>query len=152
MISAVSNHGAAISANRIISTAEMAKLGAITQFGPSAAPNVDSNSSKSSAVNPVVPTTAWIPCMPSHGSVFRAAPATVKSTTASHRASANAWRCSSTVTPEIDSPAPPGSTPATKTRSGSAATAAQMVRPIRPATPLTPILIRSVWPIHPAGM
>ena len=83
MISAVSNHGAAISAKRIINTAEMAKLGAITQFGPSPVPNVDANRSKSSAVKPVVPTTAWIPCMPSHGSVVRAAWATVKSTTTS---------------------------------------------------------------------
>ncbi len=55
MISAVSNHGAAISAKRIINTAEMAKLGAITQFGPSPVPNDDSNRSKSSAVKPVVP-------------------------------------------------------------------------------------------------
>ena len=32
--SAVSNQGAAISAKRIISTAEIAKFGAIRQFGP----------------------------------------------------------------------------------------------------------------------
>ncbi len=47
MISAVSKNGAAISANRIISTAEMAKFGAITQLGPLSLPNVDSNNSKS---------------------------------------------------------------------------------------------------------
>ena len=48
----MSKNGAAISAKRIISTAEMAKLGAITQFGPSASPNVDSNGVEVVVVEP----------------------------------------------------------------------------------------------------
>ena len=71
MISAVSKNGAAISAKRIISTAEMAKLAATTQFGPSARTHAEL--SRSSSVRPVVPTTAWMPCIASHGTVVRAA-------------------------------------------------------------------------------
>jgi hypothetical protein len=83
MISAVSKNGAASSAKRIISTAEIAKFGAIRQWaGPS--PNAERNASRSSSVNPVVPTTAWMPCIASHGSETRAESATVKSTTTSH--------------------------------------------------------------------
>ena len=67
MISAVSKNGAAISAKRIISTAEIEKLAATTQFGPPV--NSWRNCSRSSSVRPVVPTTAWMPCIASHGTV-----------------------------------------------------------------------------------
>ena len=50
--------GAASSAKRIISTAPMAKLGAITQL---LSVNACASRSRSSSVKPVVPTTAWMP-------------------------------------------------------------------------------------------
>ena len=56
--SAVSNHGAASSANRIISTAPMAKFGAMRQL---LRVNRARKRSWSAGVNPVVPTTAWRP-------------------------------------------------------------------------------------------
>ena len=55
--SAVSKNGAASSARRIINTAPMAKLGAITALEPASAKRLR-NRSISSPVNPVVPTTA----------------------------------------------------------------------------------------------
>ena len=84
-ISAPPKYGAAISANRIMSTAPMAKLAATTQLGaPEAGPaNRRSRSSKSEGVNPVVPTTAWIPASAQKASVSRAASRRVKSTATS---------------------------------------------------------------------
>ena len=70
MISAVSKYGAAISANRIMSTAPIAKFGAITQL---LVVNAAAKRSKSSSVKPVVPTTAWMPCSASHRRFSRAA-------------------------------------------------------------------------------
>ena len=118
MISAVSKYGAAISAKRIISTAEIEKLAATMQFGPPR-PNSSPNAARSSSVNPVVPTTAWMPCIASQGTVRRAESATVKSTTTSAPASANAFGSAAIVTPSIVAPAAPGSTAATSSRSGS---------------------------------
>ena len=137
MISAVSKYGAATSAKRIISTAEIEKLAATMQFGPPS-PNSSPNAARSSSVNPVVPTTAWMPCIASQGTVRRAESATVKSTTTSAPASANALGSAEIVRPSIVVPAAPGSTAATSSRSGSSATARQTVAPIRPPAPLTP--------------
>ena len=104
MISALSKYGAASSAKRIISTAEMAKLGATTQLGPSSPPNSWPHASKSASCSPVVPTTAWMPCMARNGTVRRAASADVKSTTtwqpASTKARGSAWIS----TPSIELP------------------------------------------------
>ena len=58
MISAESKYGAASSAKCIISTAPIAKFGAITQFDRV---NAASNVARSSSENPVVPTTACTP-------------------------------------------------------------------------------------------
>ena len=100
---------------------------------------------RSSSVKPVVPTTACMPCMASHGSVRRAASATVKSTTTSHAASANVRRSPPITSPlRCCSPAANGSTPATKSRSSAASIAAQTAAPIRPPAPLTPTLMRSL--------
>ena len=63
MTSADSNQGAASSANRIISTAPMAKLGATRQLLRVKAP---AGARESSAVKPVVPTTACTPCSAAH--------------------------------------------------------------------------------------
>ena len=97
MISAVSKYGAASSAKRIISTAQIEKLEAMTQLA--AALNSSAKRARSSSVSPVVPTTAWMPCIASHGTVRRAASATVKSTTTSAPASASARGSPATVTP-----------------------------------------------------
>ncbi len=67
MTSAVSNQGAASSAKRIMSTAPMAKLGATMQL---LRVKADRNVSRSASVNPVVPTTAWMPCSAATGQVL----------------------------------------------------------------------------------
>ena len=59
-------------------------------------------------MSPVVPTTAWMPCIASHGTVVRAASATVKSTTTSAPASAKALSSLATGTPSTRSPVAPG--------------------------------------------
>ena len=87
MISAVSNHGAASSANRIISTAPMAKFGAMRQL---LLVNVLRKASRSASVKPVVPTTAWMPCSAAKARFSREASSTVKSTTTSAPASTSA--------------------------------------------------------------
>ena len=90
----------------------------------------------SSVENPVVPTTAWMPCIASQRRFSRAASATVKSTTTSAPASAVAavagdgrrragWRSSRVV--RIDG--------GDQLESGSSATAAHTVAPIRPPAP-----------------
>ncbi len=79
MISAVSNHGAASSAKRIINTAPMAKFGAMNAFA-ALAPNKFVISSRSSSLKPVVPTTACTSCAAHHLRFSRAAATTVKST------------------------------------------------------------------------
>ena len=96
MISALSKYGAANSANRIISTALIAKLEAMMQLLPL---NSSRKPAMSSSLKPVVPTTACTPCIASHGRVTRAASATVKSTTTSQPASASDRRSPVTVTP-----------------------------------------------------
>ncbi len=149
MISAVSKYGAAISAKRIISTAPMAKFGAITALAFDASKRVR-RSSMSSGVNPVVPTTAWMSC-PAHQARFpRAASTTVKSTTTSAPASAIASArgaiCmlgASTPNWRRSMPACSGSTAATSSSSGSSSTARHTVAPIRPAAPNTPTRIIS---------
>ena len=99
MISAVSNHGAASSAIRIIRIAPIAKFGAIRQLLRVKAPL---SRSRSSSVKPVVPTTAWMPCSAAKARFSRAASRWVKSTTTSARASRRAdavdatWRSLST--------------------------------------------------------
>ena len=101
MISALSKYGAASSAKRIINTALIAKLDAITQLLPL---NSVRKPSMSASVKPVVPTTACTPCIASHGKVTRAASATVKSTTTSQPASASERSSPVTVTPWRVSP------------------------------------------------
>ena len=87
MTSAVSNHGAASSAKRIMSTAPIAKFGATMQL---LAANRCRSSSSSSALKPVVPTTACTSCIAHHRRLPIAASATVKSTATSACASARA--------------------------------------------------------------
>ena len=115
----------------------MAKFGAITQCaGPS--PNAPRSISTSASSSPLVPTTAWMPCIASHGTVVRAAAATVKSTTTSHRASANARRSALIATPERSWPAGVRPTAATSSSPGSSAIAAHAAVPMRPPAPQTP--------------
>ena len=89
MISAVSKYGAASSAKRIISTAPIAKLGTMTAFAPEAS-NAMRTFSMSSALNPVVPTTACTSFFAHHARFSRAASITVKSTATSAPAAASA--------------------------------------------------------------
>ena len=138
MISAVSKYGAASSAKRIISTALMAKLLAIRQLLPL---NAVRTLARSSSVKPVVPTTAWMPCIASHGNVIRAADATVKSTTTCAWASARARNSPATATPPSCWPTARGSIAATSSRASSAATASHTVAPMRPPAPTTPTRI-----------
>src|SRR5258706_11167662 len=138
MTSPVSKYGAAISAKRIISTALIAKLEAITQLLPV---NSDRKLARSTSLNPVVPTTACTPCIASHGNVTRAEAAVVKSTTTSHPAWASARSARAVVTPWHGSPAALRPTAATRSSSGSRATAAHTVRPMRPPAPTTPTLV-----------
>ncbi len=79
MISAVSKNGAAISANRIMSTAPTAKFGTIAAFAVDASNN-SANSASSASVKPVVPTTACTPWAAHQRMFSRAASSTVKST------------------------------------------------------------------------
>src|SRR6185436_4399241 len=97
--------------------------------------------SMSASVNPVVPTTACTPCIASHGTVTRAASATVKSTTTSQPASASDRRSPVTLMPCRVSPTALRSMAATSSRSGSRPTATQVARPIFPPAPTTPTLI-----------
>ena len=89
MISAVSKNGAASSRRRISSTAEIEKLAATRTFPPPAA-DAAWNADRSSSVSPVVPTTAWIPAASDIRDRRARRPATVKSTTTSQPAPANA--------------------------------------------------------------
>ena len=70
MISAVSKNGAASSAKRIMSTAPMAKLGAMRQLERV---NADAQRGEVVLVKPVVPTTAWTPCAAHQARFARAA-------------------------------------------------------------------------------
>ena len=142
MISAVSNQGAASAAKCIISTAPMAKFGAITQL---LVVNCSRIVSKSSSVNPVVPTTAWTPCDAHQARFSRAASRWVKSTATCTSCEANdsafedTCRLLSTrVTWRRSIPAWCGSTAATSDSSGSSVTAWQTAAPIRPPAPNTP--------------
>ena len=139
--SAVSNHGAASSAKRIIKMAPMAKLGAMRQL---LRVKVARKRSRSSSVNPVVPTTACTPRSAHQARLWRAASRWVKSTITSGCSSrcsglpATSSSLSTAATVRSFSPAAPGSTAAASSRSGSSATARQTVAPIRPAAPNTP--------------
>jgi hypothetical protein len=143
MISAVSNHGAASSAKRIISTAPMAKLGAIRQL---LLVKAEPNDARSSSVKPVVPTTACTPLAAHHARLPRAASRNVKSTATSASASANASAddaicmpcASSPAKCETSRPAWCGSTAATSSRAGSRSTAPHTFEPTLPPAPNTP--------------
>jgi hypothetical protein len=145
--SADSKYGAASSANRIMSTAPIAKLGAITAFAVPL-PNRSRKWSRSSSENPVVPTTACTPLSAHHSRLPRAASITVKSTATSAPVSASAAAVRATCTPLAATPsccrsmpAWYGSTAATSSSSGSAATAPHTVEPMRPPAPKTPTRI-----------
>ena len=137
--SAVSKYGAASSAKRIISTAPMAKLGATRQL---LVVKALASSSRSAAVKPVVPTTAWTPWS-AHQRAFSRAAASDREVDGhldaglGHGAGDRAPRRPRRRT----SPAWAGSTAATSSRSGSAATASHTVVPIRPPAPNTPTRI-----------
>ena len=107
MISAVSKNGAAISAKRIISTAEIEKLAATTQFGPPS-PNSSANAGEV-VVGQARSCRRRRGCRASPATARCAAPpaATVKSTTTSAPASANARGSPAIVRPSIDGPAAP---------------------------------------------
>ncbi len=135
MTSAVSKNGAASSAKRIISTAPMAKFGAIRQLDRV---NADRSAATSSSVKPVVPTTACSPCSPHQAALARAASRTVRSTATSTSAASMAPGSSATTIPATVPPARRRATAATSSRSGSAAMAAHTVVPIRPVAPNTP--------------
>ena len=134
MISAVSKKGAASSAKRIISTAPMAKLGAMRQLDRVKASRREATSA---SVKPVVPTTVCTPSAAHQARLARAASRTVKSTATSTPAAAMADGSAATGRPATASPwrRP---TAATSSRSGSAVMAAQVVAPMRPAAPNTP--------------
>ena len=145
MISAVSNHGAAISAKRIMRTAPMAKFGAMRQL---LRVKAAAKRSRSASVKPVVPTTAWMPCSAAKARFSRAASSWVKSTTTSTPAATSASE--EPVTGSSDSsptawrrsiPAWNGSTAATSSSSGSPRTAPHTVAPMRPAAPNTPTFV-----------
>src|SRR5665213_593118 len=151
MISALSNHGAAMAANRIIRTAPMAKLAATMQLAPPTDPGTNSSarSSRSSSVNPVVPTTAWMPADAQWARVVLEISREVKSTTTSTSAAERVDTSATTVTPSeagpdvptrsatVD-PAYPGSAAATSSSPGRFSTVRQTSRPIRPPAPTTP--------------
>ena len=151
IISAVANHGAAISAKRIMSTAPMAKLGATTQ--PSRA-----RAGKASARVRQAPLHRGRSCRSPSGCRGprttrrwpRPRPATVKSTAtsapASIRASSSAAmtvgaggiRSGGFAGHRLTAPPGPRRQPAPGRR--RRATAAHTVEPIRPAAPMTPTL------------
>ena len=91
----------------------------------------------SSAVKPVVPTTACTPFSAAHSRLPRAASTCVKSMTTSTSSLTSAG--SATIdTPSTGSPACAGSIAATNSRAGSLATAPHTVAPMRPPAPNTP--------------
>ncbi len=89
MISTVSKYGAANSAKRIMSTALIAKFGTMTAFASDAS-KATRTFSTSSALKPLVPTTACTPFFAHHARFSRAASITVKSTATSAPAADNA--------------------------------------------------------------
>src|SRR3954452_25394472 len=128
----------------------MEKFDTIAQLLPL---NSARNAAMSSSVNPVVPTTACMPCIASHGTVTRAASATVKSTTTSQPASASDRRSPVTVMPWRVSPTALRSIAATSSRSLSSETATHVARPKFPPAPTTPSLVCAMPPTvaAPAG-
>src|SRR5579863_2351174 len=147
-ISTPSMNGAANSANRIMRTAPMAKLEAMTQFADEPS-NRDRSSPRTPSSMPVVPTTAWTAWAAHHRMCSTAAPATVKSTAtcAPERSSSSTSlatcspAASAPVTWRRSIPASAGSTAATSSSSRSSATARHTSRPIRPPAPSTPTRI-----------
>jgi hypothetical protein len=149
MISADSNHGAAIAARCIIRTAPMAKFGATTAFArsPSKSPV---RSCRSPSVRPVVPMTAWTP-LRAHQREFDRTPSMfVKSTATCGSAFFTAGPTISRVSPVPPMPKSSsgrsrcgGSTTATSSMSGASSTARQTVVPMRPAAPMTTTRILS---------
>ena len=140
MISAVSNHGAANSAKRIISTAPMAKLGATRQL---LEVNAARRSPMSVSPRPLVPTTACTPAAATTPRFARLASATVKSTTTSTPATRRSWTSATTSTPQTVLPGADGSAAATSTMPSAAVTASATDPPMRPAAPSTPTRIGS---------
>src|SRR3954451_23391611 len=145
--SALSKYGAASSAKRIMSTAPMAKFGAITALALEAAKR-SRKASRSASPNPVVPTTACTPWSAHQLTFSRAASTTVKSTATSAPASASASALraicmldASTPNWRRSMPAWSGSTAATSSSCGSPSTARHTVAPMRPAAPKTATLI-----------
>ena len=152
IISAVSNHGAAISAKRIINTAPIAKFAAINALADEAS-KAPLKLAKSSSLNPVVPTTQWTPFSAHHSRLERAAERTVKSTTTSAPASSSACgepamtRSAPGKNSPIDLPEAAGSIAATSSNPSASITALQTAWPIRPAAPNTPTrVIRRGYP------
>src|SRR5918992_4070281 len=129
MISTDSKNGAACCAKCIMSTAPIAKLGAMSTLAPACAASQPRTVSSLPASKPVVPTTVCTPRSTHHRRLSMTASGWVKSTTAS--AAASGLRAS------------PMSTAATSSISSAASTAPQTSAPTRPRAPSTPTLITS---------
>ena len=92
-ISTDSKYGAALAANRIISTAPMEKFGATsTRTSGRSASQLRGPASSRSSSKPVVPTTTSMPCRTQNSTFCMTAPGWVKSTATSAPASTSAPR------------------------------------------------------------
>ncbi len=133
---------AASAAKRIISTAPIAKFGAISTLArgrPSAGRATDRRSASSDAgSNPVVPTTTCTPARTQLSALSKAVSGRVKSTTTSAPG-----RTSSSVVSSNGSARP------TSSMSSAPSTAAQTVSPMRPAAPATATRIIAPSPHRP---
>ena len=145
-ISTPSIWGAASSANRIISTAPMAKLAATIAVGGSEAGERGRTPPASSAsVNPVVPTTAWMPASAQKARLSRAASRRVKSTTTSAPGAEQGTRAPPVITSTLAARGPRPARRARRRRGRG--------RPPPPARGLrvAETARHTSWPIRPAG-
>jgi len=145
-----------------MSAAPIEKFAAMRALAGRSSPNSSENDARSSSLSPVVPTTAWTECSAHQRRFSRAADATVKSTAtsapacsiasasaATSRSATSSLNAPSTL--ESRSPARPGSTTATSSRSPAEITARQTVAPMRPPAPKTPTRITAEEPMIGAG-
>ena len=132
MISTDSKNRAARSANSIISTAPIAKFGAITTPSSGLCDSQCADPVDRASVKPVVPTTTLMPCSMHQCRWSITTSGVVKSTTTSAPASAT-----------LNSQSP-WSTIATSSRSSAPSTARHTSVPIRPRAPSTPTRIGSL--------
>src|SRR6185312_1906267 len=134
MISTDSKYLAAVAANEDASTAPSAKLGAISTPVPGCCSSNSTSEARLASSQPVVPTTAWMPCSTANRTLASVLSGVVRSTTTRAPAETSSSRES------------PRFSTATSSRSGADSMAATASLPIRPPAPSTATASCSVMP------